>query len=715
MAKIKFSTGQVVNFSGQPTQADIEEVANKLGISNVNNKSNVNNSVGSSGIQGGTETVDTYGALAKAKKGEGAISAGLKATANIPSSAFNLAKSIGSAVIHPIKTVKGIIGLGAGIVEKAIPGKQSQEKYADAVGQYFKERYGSLENAQRTATNDPFGFGADIMGVITGGAGLVGKTAQVSKAISTVAKPVTKVSSIIGKGIGAGIKEATTGAAGIATGVGKEAFTQALANKPGFKQALRGKVSDLDIVNQAKQDFSTVAKMRSAEYKNAMSELVTKNPQALETTPIYGKLKTLAQDFNIQRTADGAIDLSRSPLAGREKQIQAVVNIIDDWGSVRGDRTIAGVDLLKKQLREFRQPTDGTLTKFVDELTNSTREIAGKVPGYDEVMTKYGTKSDFLDELNKTLSLGENKTPDQAVSKMNSLLRDNADYRRLLANELQQYTGSDVLSKVAGKALSKAMPQGLAKYVAGGGAFFAPNLIPMLAFTSPRLMGETFRILGITGRAVGGVLSDINNFRVANGLKPIKEVIKKIEKKYQETPNKQGGFIKNPLSPSKIESSPTKFYHGTSAENASKINTEGFKTGVGNGVSGQASNDFIYATESKTSAGKYVSNRLGIKNPTTVSGNFKGKILEIQGKMADFEAFGEVSKKLGVPLGVDSQGTLSMLDMPAIKKAMQEQGYGAIRFSDKYANGSKALAILPDQIKTKSQLTDIWNKANKLK
>ena len=78
--------------------------------------------------------------------------------------------------------------------------------------------------------------------------------------------------------------------------------------------------------------------------------------------------------------------------------------------------------------------------------------------------------------------------------------------------------------------------------------------------------------------------------------------------------------------------------------------------------------------------------------------------------MADFEAFGEASKKLGVPLGKDSQGNLSMLNMPAIKKAMQEQGYGAIRFSDRYANGSKALAILPDQIKTKSQLTDFYNK-----
>ena len=32
MAKIKFQNGQVVDFKGQPTEADIEEVAQKLGI-----------------------------------------------------------------------------------------------------------------------------------------------------------------------------------------------------------------------------------------------------------------------------------------------------------------------------------------------------------------------------------------------------------------------------------------------------------------------------------------------------------------------------------------------------------------------------------------------------------------------------------------------------------------------------------------------------------
>jgi len=148
----------------------------------------------------------------------------------------------------------------------------------------------------------------------------------------------------------------------------------------------------------------------------------------------------------------------------------------------------------------------------------------------------------------------------------------------------------------------------------------------------------------------------------------------------------------------------TPVFHGTSSENATKISQEGFRAGAGKGVSGQGSSDFVYATGNKPSADRYVADRLGIKNPTVVDGNFNGKVLEIEGKMADFEAFGEASKKLGVSLGKDSQGNFSMLDMSSIKKAMKEQGYSAIGFSDRYANGTKAFAILPDQIKTSSQL-----------
>lgn len=220
----------------------------------------------------------------------------------------------------------------------------------------------------------------------------------------------------------------------------------------------------------------------------------------------------------------------------------------------------------------------------------------------------------------------------------------------------------------------------------------------------------TNEVQSMTGKAIKSGLEKVKGLPASMSLKDVSG----------EVAGGKAGYASTLTTEAKKYSTPEEFvkaqptvYHGTSGENAIKINTEGFKTGSGKGVSGQTSNDFVYATENKVSAGKYVSDRLGIKNPTTVSGSFNGKVLDISGnKMADFEAFGEASKKLGVPLEIGSQGKPTMLNMPAIKKAMQEQGYGAIRFSDRYANGSKALAILPDQIKTKSQLNDIWKEAH---
>lgn len=162
-----------------------------------------------------------------------------------------------------------------------------------------------------------------------------------------------------------------------------------------------------------------------------------------------------------------------------------------------------------------------------------------------------------------------------------------------------------------------------------------------------------------------------------------------------------------------VKTQGTPVYHGTSAENAKGILSNGFALGKGKGVSGAASNDFIYVTPSKSGAGKYVSDRLGIKEPTIIESAISGKTLVIPGNNWDFEVFGEVSKRLGVPLKPDSRGNLTMLDMPAIKLAMKKQGFGSIAFKDRGANGSQAIAVLPDSIKTRSQLTDIWEKANK--
>ncbi len=136
------------------------------------------------------DTVETYGALFPAKPTDSPLMAGAKATGNLPTSAFGLAKGIGSAILHPIQTVKGLGGIAVGGVQRLIPGQQAQEQKFDAFTSFLNERYGTsfgekkfdyaemLKTLQRTATNDPFGFATDILTLIEGGAGAIGKTSH---------------------------------------------------------------------------------------------------------------------------------------------------------------------------------------------------------------------------------------------------------------------------------------------------------------------------------------------------------------------------------------------------------------------------------------------------------------------------------------------------------------------------------------------------------
>lgn len=114
------------------------------------------------------------------------LEAGLKAAGNVPASTYNFGKNIVSAATSPIETGKGVFniitGLGGQIqnqlsklVEKTtgaqnfgrFENKEAQQTI-DSLEQSLVERYGSLEAAQKTATEDPFGFGADVVGILTG-------------------------------------------------------------------------------------------------------------------------------------------------------------------------------------------------------------------------------------------------------------------------------------------------------------------------------------------------------------------------------------------------------------------------------------------------------------------------------------------------------------------------------------------------------------------
>ena len=113
---------------------------------------------------------------------------------NVPSSTWKLITDVATAIAHPIQTGEAVLNVGVGAAQKLLPGDfggSGSEKYADAVGEFIKERYGSVDKFQRTLMNDPVGVLSDLALGVTGvGTGV--KVASTSSKISRAAGKVAK-------------------------------------------------------------------------------------------------------------------------------------------------------------------------------------------------------------------------------------------------------------------------------------------------------------------------------------------------------------------------------------------------------------------------------------------------------------------------------------------------------------------------------------------
>jgi hypothetical protein len=121
----------------------------------------------------------------------------VEAVTNVVPSAINLASGIYEAVTSPVQTAKGIVDIGAGALQNVLPqgvvdfvnqfdknpdARNRAIAAADAVGGFYKDRYGSEEAFKKTMATDPVGFAADLSTLLTGGATA---TARVAPAAST--------------------------------------------------------------------------------------------------------------------------------------------------------------------------------------------------------------------------------------------------------------------------------------------------------------------------------------------------------------------------------------------------------------------------------------------------------------------------------------------------------------------------------------------------
>lgn len=454
---------------------------------------------------------------------------------NIPGSAGRLLKDVFNVALHPIQTAKSLGELAAGVVNLSRPGVQPQEEKARAVGQFFKERFGGLENIKRNIQEDPVGFMADASLFLTGGGaalrgvGTVSKAGRVAKVGQAIQKAglATEPITTLGKGafiatrpitrpVGALLRESL----GVTTGAGGQVIREAFRNPtPEFRQALRGQVTTDNVLTAAREGLYKLKDQRSTAYRTNLAKLKeAKKP--INNTALNEFVDEKLKQFNISTDKQGNLDFSKSVIADttEQKRMSEIVTAVKTWD----DTTALGLDTLKQRLDDFYTPSGKgrALTNAIRDKVKST--IIDNVKGYNKMVSEYAEATELIKSIENTLSLKAGANVDTTIRKLMSSMRQNNEFRKGLVEKLDTLTKRDITSQLAGTALAPGVPSGLVGRQLFAGASVAgvtgvglgaisPALLTGLLLASPRVVGEMLRALGISTKAVKSILEFIKS------------------------------------------------------------------------------------------------------------------------------------------------------------------------------------------------------------
>lgn len=437
-----------------------------------------------------------------------------QALANLPGSAYELGKSTFEAVTSPIETGKNIAALGSSVLGK-IGVTDASPEMADRVGRFYKDRYGSIENAKRTFANDPAGFLADAATILTGAGGALRAVPQAG--VKSAGKVVQKAADIVDplsvavKGVkGAG--KGTAAVLGFTTGTGTRAVEEAA--KAGYRggdqgeafvSQMRGAAPIADVVESIKPAISALRQDRSAAYRQGMAN-VAKDKTVLKFDDID---KAIGNARQTGMYKGQVIDKSAA------EAWQKINDQVNEWKGLDPAEfhTPEGLDALKKSIQDIREsyPYGSPARLAADKAYNAVRgEITKQAPEYSRVMKDYETASDLLSEIETTLSQNPRASIDTQVRKLQSILRNNANTnygrRAELGEMLAERGATELFPQLAGQAMSSWTPRGLSGALSGAGAIYstipaiAQGITPtgalQLASTSPRIVGETVYAAG---------------------------------------------------------------------------------------------------------------------------------------------------------------------------------------------------------------------------
>lgn len=382
------------------------------------------------------------------------------------------------------------------------------------------------------------GRGAGVVGRVVGG-GTAGAGLDVGASLEEGESPSLGIGTIIGAGIPASapLAKALGRAAvkigaetqGALTGTSAETIEQAfMASRRGgdelekFTQALRGELTPEQLVTNVNESINKISTARQKLFRETLAELSeSRVPTDISKRQFIQDL----QNIGIKVGDGGLLDFSSSKLrtvpAAQSKLQQA-------WKEVSNlpeTATIGEIDTTRQAIRGIKaiagdDPSANLGNMLIEDATRSVRLAGEQVEGYGKMLDNFSDTSNFLTELQKGLSAGDQKTIDQTYRRIATSLKTNNEQRMILVQQLDAATDGAILSEISGQQLSEALPRGLFRQIAAGLAGtgivtggLSANLLPALVFASPKATGEFVRALGIGTRKTEVMIRAINDAR----------------------------------------------------------------------------------------------------------------------------------------------------------------------------------------------------------
>lgn len=434
------------------------------------------------------------------------------AAKNLGPSAAQFGKDIVQPFIHPIQTVKDLGALGQGIYGLFIPGEQANEDVARAVGEYFADRYGGIDNIKRTFASDPVGFIADATVIFGGGGAIISKTGKIAKSknlekVGNVAKNISQtldpallpLKAIRTTGYGTKkILGITSGASDLPIEIGFKSGKSSVSLNPekrqkarSFRQGMSG-VEDAEVlVGDAKRALSEIDRQKKAKYQSGMSSLASG-----ESKIDFAKVDQVVSDLEKSFSVNGELILSDNAKSVLKKIKEDVAKFKENPNL----HTVYGLDGLKRLIgKRYNNRVDpNDVSALVAEAGSGIRKIIAETsPEYLNVMDEFSKAEVARKEIENALSLGRRKAVDTAARKLQSAIREipGEGTRLQSLEEIAKVSGTDLMERLAGQSLARYTPKGLQQiaqpisFMAAMGAS-KPELLGLLAAQTPRLVGE---------------------------------------------------------------------------------------------------------------------------------------------------------------------------------------------------------------------------------